>query len=834
MPLQPRFRRSAGSQRRFVDREEATAVFEEHWTAAGSALRVLNVTGVGGIGKSRFLRECQARVVGKSRTAHLDLQVPALREQDAALAVLRAQFGAQGLSFPRYDIAYLALWQRLHPHLQISLADIAARQESGILTDIADAVGGMPVFRTVSGLLQLTGQSSARFKRWRWLRNDETLHRLDELDPAELADAATFLFAEDLRRESGREQYLVTVDAYEALVGGSTRAGRSAGLDAWLRDLVSQLDTGLVLIASREPVGWQAYDTQWNAHLVHLPLGGLPMPARVELLEAHGVSDTRARTALARASSGVPFYLNLALDSNTDTSVVAVPGGQPTPAVSGEEILERFLQHVDPQAVRLLEVLAVARTIDPEIFHTVATAFGLSADRLTWETLTAYSFVQPAGTEQFQLHQLMAGELRERQTPETRQAVHRVLRTLWRRRADRAAAGTAGERRHVGARVREVAFHSLYAGDFTHTDLLAITDEIAASGGIRSLGGVVEDTRRYCAIAGRPRPDLETAARCVEAETAVLVGDAEHAELLTRDLGAVDGGNSAQVRLALAGADALRVLGRTSEALSRYLSLWQRATVPEGRSAALWAADLYMAGGRFRDAENLANGVSGTLDRDEHVLRGDTARLIHLGRRFAFDFPAARSCLDQAQLHYLEAGSAVCLANLVVNRAEFLAWTEPEHAVDVADEAIDTQRDIGALHELGKAHTARALALLRLGRTTEAESALDTALETLGRARYRSGTARAQLVKSLILLRRGERENARTTAEWAIREFEAAEVYPTLVLASLTTLRLAGLQSPSHAPSLARARAAIHPVDPLAALEGRVEAWVAGILGGRA
>ncbi|GCE02063.1 aminoglycoside phosphotransferase family protein [Embleya hyalina] len=831
MPLQPRFRRSAGSQRRFVDREEATSAFEAVWTGAGDGLRVVNVTGVGGIGKSRFLRECQARSTAEARTVLLDLQIPALREQDAALAVLRSGFGAQGAAFPRYDLAYLALWQRLHPHLQISLADVAARQQSDVLADLADAVGGLPVFRTVGGLLNLAGRSSERFRRWRWLKNDETLQRLDDLDPAELADAATFLFAEDLRLASAEQRYLVCVDAYEALVGGSTRAGRTAGLDAWLRDLVSQLDRGVVAIASREPLGWETYDRQWAAHTAPIPLDGLPMTARVELLEVHGVSDVRQRAALARASSGVPFYLNLALDADTGTDR---GDGALTSAVSGEEILERFLHHVDPQEVRLLEVLSVARTVDYEIFRTVAAAFGLAADRRTWETLTAYSFVQPAGLERFQLHQLMAGELRARQTTELRRAVHRVLRAEWRARADVSGAAVASIRRTTGAQLREVVYHSMHAGDFTPAELLALTAEIAASGGIRSLGGVVEDVRRFCAAAEHPRPDLETAARCVEAETAILVGDVEHAEALTCGLLGIDGDDSAQVRLGLAGADALRVLGRTSEALARYSALWQRATVPEGRSAALWAADLYMAGGRFRDAETVVNGLTATLHRDEHLLRGDTARLLHLGRRFAFDFPAARSSLDQAQLHYLEAGSAVHLANLVVNRAEFLAWTEPEHAGDVADEAITAQREIGALHELGKAYTAKALALLRCGRTAEAESSLDTALEVLGRARYRSGTARAQLVRSLALLRRGESENARSTAEWAIREFEAAEVYPTLVLASLSTLRRSGLDRPEHAASLARARAAIRPVDTLGALEARVDAWIAGVLGERA
>ncbi len=57
----------------------------------GSAPCVFNVTGVGGIGKSRLLRELKDEAAPRLRTATIDLQVPALRRQDDALAVLRQQ-----------------------------------------------------------------------------------------------------------------------------------------------------------------------------------------------------------------------------------------------------------------------------------------------------------------------------------------------------------------------------------------------------------------------------------------------------------------------------------------------------------------------------------------------------------------------------------------------------------------------------------------------------------------------------------------------------------------------------------------------------------------------
>ena len=79
MAIAPRFRRVAALQRPFVDREQALADFTEELAGIGAGPRVLNVTGVGGIGKSRLLRELKDRAAPRFRTATIDLQVPALR-----------------------------------------------------------------------------------------------------------------------------------------------------------------------------------------------------------------------------------------------------------------------------------------------------------------------------------------------------------------------------------------------------------------------------------------------------------------------------------------------------------------------------------------------------------------------------------------------------------------------------------------------------------------------------------------------------------------------------------------------------------------------------------
>ncbi len=344
MPIAPRFRRVAALQRPFVNREQVLADFAGELTRIGAGPRILNVTGVGGIGKSRLLRELEDRARPRFRTAMIDLQVPALRRQDDALAVLRGQLGSQGVDFDRFDIAFAVLWQRLHPHLRLGKEELSFIEYGSILGDILDHASALPVFGTAMGLVKLFERGSADIRRRLRIRRDSTLQALDGLPNGELGDAVTYLFAEDLRAASASKQSVIIVDSYEALVPAPAYTGRTQLADAWLRDLAGQLDLALVLIASREPLRWEIYDPDWASAIKTSALSGLPMTARLELLQAGGVADPSDRQLIAEASAGLPFYLHLAVDTHQRAS-----GGLDGALVSQDEILARFLQHVAPR-----------------------------------------------------------------------------------------------------------------------------------------------------------------------------------------------------------------------------------------------------------------------------------------------------------------------------------------------------------------------------------------------------------------------------------------------------------------------------------------------------
>ncbi|MEV4674507.1 hypothetical protein AB0K34_22930 [Actinomadura sp. NPDC049382] len=817
MPLEPRFRRVAALHRPFVDREAVMAAFADVLLVPHGSPCVFNLVGVGGIGKSRLLQELGQRSAETHRTATIDLQVPAMRQQEDALAVLRVELGRQGIRFDRFDIAYAVLWQRLHPHLRLSPKELPFVDESEALSQIIDGAAGVPVFGTGVGLLRLLGKATSGMRQRQRIKSDDTLSQLDDLTNAELADAVTYLFAEDLRDGSDRP-YVIFVDAYEALVPASARSGRAAAQDVWLRDLIAQLDKGAVVVASREPLAWARQDPAWADVIRHQRVDGLPMAARLQLLTEGGITDDAARQAIATASQGLPFYLHLAVDTRTTARQAA--------AVSSEEILQRFLAHVAPDEIRTLELLSVARIFDYEIFQTLADAFDLPRHRMAWESLTAYSFVYPAGVHGRRLHQLMRAALHRRLSHGTARDVQAVLQKVWDARAAEAHAAENGVATRARA-VREAAYCGLHAGALRGEDVLAYADRAMTYGGKQGVDGIAQDLREHLDSGGDA--DLAQTARCLEAEAAVLLGDAETATRLTPSidwpLDDVPG-----ARLALAGAHGRRIAGATGEAQRLFRQVWDHHSGPVRLRAGFCMADLDMCQGRFGDALSITQQILAEAPDDDLVLRGDVVRLQHLGYRFGFDLDTSAQSLETAAALYAQAGAIIGQADIKTNRAELLAWTDPARAVDAAADALDAQTDLGAHHEIGKAFTALAIAQVRLGQYAPAAASFQAATDALERARYRSGRARAELFRAFLHARTGDASAAVASARWAVAELVAAEVYPTLLMVAGHLLDALDAADEHTTAITARARDQISPPNLLPFLDDQARALVTAML----
>jgi hypothetical protein len=313
--------------------------------------------------------------------------------------------------------------------------------------------------------------------------------------------------------------------------------------------------------------------------------------------------------------------------------------------------------------------------------------------------------------------------------------------------------------------------------------LLAVADSLEHSARLGVIDGIIHDLEPTVTDESA---DVEVlvATRCVEAELAILTGTPERScELLALPIAnpPTDGpGRNALDRLTLAGSHGLRVIGATDRAYESYSQLEGSDSPPVRLQALLWRADLDMARGRFRSAHALCDRLEATAGDDLELL-ADTYRLRHLTYRWSFRFDQAALALAEARALYERAESRLGAANSLTNAVELSAWINPAECLANAEATLAAQRELGALHEVGKATSAVALAHLLLDDVDAADLAASEAVDILERARYRSGHARALLVRAYIAARGGDRNSAVTHARACADELTAANVYPTLI-----------------------------------------------------
>ncbi|MBT2542435.1 hypothetical protein J7E99_17345 [Streptomyces sp. ISL-44] len=823
MSIRPRYRRVSALQRQFFNREGLLAVYDEELHGISGRPRILNVVGVGGIGKSRLLQELRHRTPDAFRTARLDLQLPTLRQQEDALAVLRTEFGAQGVKFDRFDIAYAVLWQRVHPQLQMDRRNTPFAEESEVLSKILDEAMGLPVFGTAAGLVRLTGRAMANRQRRHRIEADPTLQELDSLSNAELGHAVTYLFAEEMCQSAEEKPYVLYVDAYEAMVPTPLPGGRSFATDAWVRDLLGQLQGGLTVLASRESLPWAVYDRDWEAVIRKAPVDGLPMSARLDLLAQAGITEIPRQRSIAEASAGVPFYLHLAVDTHLQNPARFEDAG------TSEEIVQRFLQHVAPDEVRILELLSIARTFDLDVFRAIGRNFDLPTNLLTWESLTAYSFAYPLSQGWYRLHQLMIAALQGHLSPAVQRHVHAVLRQHWEGLADSLEAGAEDMGVARSSPLREAVYHGLHAGNLSPERILKHADRAIGMSSRQAVDGMIKDLRDHLGSGtGDAERDvvalhgIRDAADCLDAESKLELGDAIGAIALT-PVSAAPVRSVVSARLALAGANARRIAGESSLAARIFEQVWEEHDGEARTLAGLCVADIRMWQGDFESAFALAEEVHGICSPEERVIRGDLKRLMHLGHRFLMDFGRSEELMAQAEAEYRTAGAVIGLANIRTNRAELLAFTDPEAAVAEAGAALEVQRDLGAQHEIGKVYTAMGIAQIRLGQLERAERSFLNANAALDRAGYRSGRARADMFRAFLLLRQGDREATRNLLLHAAREFETCQVYPSLILAIHRASEWIGVADPEIAALAERARPSLRLLGTAEDLDQRTE-----------
>src|SRR4051812_47781335 len=386
----------------FLDRTAEYGLVEQHrqrLQADSSHLRVFEVMGFGGFGKSRFLAEVRDRFASlpdPPTLVSVALEREASMSATAPLLAIRNQVRADCWLF---DAALLTYWavtdQARQPIATESLAMQLVAQVGELahlslpLTFAADVYAATDVSAAVR-----RGYDRNEFAAIDALREDER-----EL----FANLPDYLGI-DLRRRDRR--LVVFYDGYDQ------QAARTlAGGARWLRRFIRTLGSGLHLLAAREGLGWDA--AEWEPFISRLVLDQLPETECRKMIRRelgdHLGRDVEDR--LVAASRRIPFYLHTSIDAcraEIHAHGAVQAGDLPS---SPPDSLERLLDHLSSAERTLIVVLAAVQYFDAALYQQLVRAFDLTG-AIDMPEFAEWFFVTEAGRGLFRTHDLLTDEVR--------------------------------------------------------------------------------------------------------------------------------------------------------------------------------------------------------------------------------------------------------------------------------------------------------------------------------------------------------------------------------------------------------------------------------------
>jgi tetratricopeptide (TPR) repeat protein len=437
MPIRPKHTlgcRPAAS-RLFTDRDDFQELFHKTLRADRSDNpHVIVYYGVGGVGKTSLRRKLCETLGSDPGAVYsvVDFDIPAHRGQEMALSVLRREFRSRyKVPFNTFDIAYAVHWQKVKPDVALQKETFPFWEEGAIVADLVTLLGDVPAVGWIPKLAKIAGKGSRLVEQWWTKRGSEELRGLPALDAVQIAERLPMFWAADVR------DYLTTkgvrgvvfLDTYEALNEGERSEGKLLQHDAWVRELVAQLPDVLWVICGREKLRWAEMDPEWEACLDQHLVGNLAVGDAEQFLVSCGIADPAIRAAIVEGSQGLPYYLDLAVDTYLQIAEAARRAPVSSDfARTPTDVFARFLRHLTQPEVETLKLLSIPRFWTRELFELLVKEFQTGYPITAFNDLCRFSFIsEDAARGNWSMHQLMRQSLLGQAAPDLVNRVHRLL-----------------------------------------------------------------------------------------------------------------------------------------------------------------------------------------------------------------------------------------------------------------------------------------------------------------------------------------------------------------------------------------------------------------------
>lgn len=430
------------ASRQFTDRDEPRKAFENAINLLNrESYKVLVYYGVGGIGKSRLQKELSSTLDESTIKLFIDFQDIDHRKPAEALTWFKQQaVNNYRIKFFTFDLAYAIYWSKINPNISIKQERISIPflEEGDFIAEAVSQLENLPIVQWIPRTLKVI-DGLAQYKditRWWNKKGKEILSELQNMTPNEIEVRLSSYWVADflewLKLQENEPKVVFFFDTYEALWENNRSFGNYNDKDEWVREFILQFEDSEILnvICGREKITWDRLDPDWGQVVEQHLMGELSSIDCKKFLNSCDITDELIQEAIIEGSDGLPYYLDLMVDTYEVLSKKGTPKAEEF-SNSPNKVLERFLKYLSTQEMATLKVLSIPRFWSEELFCDMVKEFSTGYPPTSYGELSHFSFIQETDNIGiWSMHKLMKESLSKQTRNETPKLVEKINKYL--------------------------------------------------------------------------------------------------------------------------------------------------------------------------------------------------------------------------------------------------------------------------------------------------------------------------------------------------------------------------------------------------------------------
>lgn len=755
-----RYSEASSEETAFLDRQDELRLINEHVsTLYGNPrhLRVFEVLGLGGMGKTKLLEELWTDALERRTPDHLvwvSLEGEGFTTAAGPLLRMRDQLELECVLF---DTALIAYWHAMGQPLQLERSGRLARS---LPVKALELGGGFAGFSLPLGFgIEVFKSLKRAAAKWSHHTSEEfeEIERLHKR-PRELLNRLPHYLGLDLRRriELSGEWLVAFYDAYDRQ-GLATRRENAP----WMQEFIATLHQGVHVVSTRESLGWEK--SEWGDFLDEVPIEALPCRDAREMIQGQlGCLRQEIEDRLIEASRRTPFVLNTVIKSYADLAKRGEPIEVDELPSSPDAAVAHFLEHLPEAQGELAIALAAVQVFDEKLFQQIVKTLNIQVSLSSFESFQSWYFVEKTSLDLHKTHDILTAFVRESEP-------HEAIRVAALEAATEDILARCLGAKSVNSDQVLPILGAVLAGwasieEAPTSSIEALVDaalllydagywnELAAAGS----EGVGKDWTPVAAVS-----DFLvalTTRRIVGVEAALD----RFRELMPR----ADQLGRHELSVELEGAYVKGLAGDYEQARKDFGRLAAQADPfdPSDRTqlrSRMYQGGMLMMDGSFEQSSRLALETYEAVDPEATADWGELVRFRGHAHRFSFMLDGAERLYLRAMDSTKENRAPALLGRLQTNLAETYCWYKPMAALGAADSAAEVNLGLNNQIELAKCAAARGIALARLEEFDKARQAVAASVNAAEEVGYPAGVAFAL--------------QAGVVAEWLAGSYDAAE-----------------------------------------------------------